>query len=340
LRLTCGEEMKKAQRIDVTDYDASRLLNTILNLYYVEEQTQAQIAKQLGLSTAKVNRLLHSAREQGYVDITIRTPFQHLYALGTPLKAVFGLKDVLVVPSMPDETGTLLHTVGRAAASYLVEHLRNGDVIAISGGTAINAVVEALDVSRSYDVEVVPILGAVQGQVTTDMNYLASRLAARLGGKAYQLHAPAFADTREHRDVLLAMRPVKEILDIARRAKVALLGVGTVSDVTSRFVQFTALTAEDMRRIADVCHGVGEIGGQIFDIGGRYCAREYADRVIGLTLEEVRCIPFTIGVAAGAAKSLPLYGALRGGYLHSLITDEAAAQGILDRFEHNFRNYP
>jgi len=33
---------------------------------------------------------------------------------------------------------------------------------------------------------------------------------------------------------------------------------------------------------------------------------------------------------------LPLYGALRGGYLHTLITDEAAALGILRLFERDF----
>ena len=104
LALTCGEEMKKAQRIDVTDYDTSRLLNTILNLYYVEERTQAEIARQLALSTAKVNRLLHLAREQGFVDITIRTPSQHLFDLENPLKAVFGLQDALVIPAVPDES--------------------------------------------------------------------------------------------------------------------------------------------------------------------------------------------------------------------------------------------
>ncbi len=329
--------MKKSERIDATDYDTSRLLNKILNLYYMEECTQAEIARQLGLSTAKVNRLLHQAREHGFVDVTIRTPFQHLFGLETPLKSIFGLKDALVIPAVPDEASALLRTIGRAAAAYLVEHLRDGDIIAISGGTAVHAVVDALEVTRPYDVEIVPVLGAVQGQVTTDMNYLAARLAERLGGKAYQLHAPAFADTREHRDVLLAMRPVQEILDIARRANVAVLGVGTVNYGTSRFVQFTALTAEDMQKIAETCHGVGEIGGQIYDMEGRCCAREYAERVIGLTLEEIKRIPFTIGVAATAVKSLPLYGALRGGYLRALITDEAAARGVLGHFEREFR---
>ncbi len=42
-------------------------------------------------------------------------------------------------------------------------------------------------------------------------------------------------------------------------------------------------------------------------------------------------------MAATAAKALPIYGALRGGYLHALITDETAARGVLDLFEQDFR---
>jgi DNA-binding transcriptional regulator LsrR (DeoR family) len=45
-------------------------------------------------------------------------------------------------------------------------------------------------------------------------------------------------------------------------------------------------------------------------------------------------------MAATAAKALPIYGALRGGYLHALITDETAARGILSLFEQNFRKMP
>ena len=68
-------------------YESVRLLNTILTLYYVEEKTQTDIAQRLGLSTAKVNRLLQQAREQGYVNISIRTPFQHLFELEARLKS-------------------------------------------------------------------------------------------------------------------------------------------------------------------------------------------------------------------------------------------------------------
>ena len=85
---------------------------------------------------------------------------------------------------------------------------------------------------------------------------------------------------------------------------------------------------------------MGEIAAHIYDIDGQPCGKEYTDRVIGLSLADIHNIPFRIGVAATAAKALPIYGALRGGYLHALITDEAAARGILKHFDQEFRKTP
>jgi DNA-binding transcriptional regulator LsrR (DeoR family) len=251
-------------------------------------------------------------------------PFQHLFDFEYRLKAIFGLREAVVIPRISEDVNTFVHTLGRAGASYLLDHVRDGDIIAIGGGTGVHSVVQALEPSRAHNVKVAPILGGVQGRVTTDVNYLVAQLAERLGGQAYRLHAPAFADTKEHRDMLQSVGPIKEILNIARQASIALLGVGTVEPEKSRFVEFTALSAEDMRGIAETCGGVGEIGAYVYDIEGKPCAEEYAERVVGLSLQELKHIPFVIGVAATAAKALPLYGALRGGYLHTLITDEAA----------------
>ena len=321
-------------------YESVRLINTVLTLYYVEELTQADIAQRLSLSTAKVNRLLQQARDLGYVNISIRTPFQQLFDLEARLEAVFGLQEAIVIPAVGDTSRSLLNALGTVAANFLLERLRDGDVLAITPGTTVQAVVQSIETTRPYQVEVVPALGAIQGQIESDMNYLATNLAERLGGKSYQLHAPAFVETPEHGEVLRSMAPVKDILDIARHANIALLGVGTVDAEVSRFVQFTALSAEDLQHIANDYGGVGEIAAQVYDIEGRPCGKEYADRIIGLTLAEIRQIPFRIGVAASAAKALPIYGALRGGYLHALITDEAAACGVLGLFDESFRKKP
>ncbi len=318
------------------DHDEARLISRILNMYYVQERTQAEIGCQLGLSTARVNRLLKQARHEGMVEIKIHTPFQYLFDLEARLKATFGIPEVLVIPAVAGDETALVQTLGRAGASHLLGRLRDGDIVAIGGGTGVYAVVEALQRSRAYDVQVVPALGGIQGRVTTDVNYLATRMAERLGGRAYQLHAPAFVDTRQHRDLLLAMSPIKEILDIARQATVALVGVGSVSAERSRFVEFTALSPADMHRIAAECGGIGEILGHVYDASGRFCAPGITDRVVGITPQELARIPDVVGVAATAAKAVPIYGVLRGGYLSALITDEAAAEGVLDIVDHGF----
>jgi DNA-binding transcriptional regulator LsrR (DeoR family) len=248
--------------------DRIRLITTILNLYYVEQLTQTEIAERLNLSVPKVNRLLQQARELGYIEFVIRTPVQHLFELENRLKTVFGLQEAIVIPSEGDSSTSVLNAVGSAAANYLLEHNHDGDIIAITPGTTVRAVIQALDAQRQYQVEIVPILGSIQGDLETDLNYLSIIMGDRLGGKSHKLHAPAFVESREHCEILRSIEPVKKILDIGRRANTALLGIGTLDPETSRFVQFTALSTEEMRDIIDGCGGVGEIAGFVYNSDG------------------------------------------------------------------------
>jgi len=311
-------------------YENARFIHKVLSLYYDTAATQSDIARQLGISTPKVNRLLQLARRQGMVRISLHTPFQQLFDLEKQLEETFLIPEVVVLPSHTGHTLTSLSALGAAGARYLLEHLQDGDVIAIGGGTTVHALVEAVNPQRAYRVDVVPVVGGVQGRVTTDVNFLASQLAERLGGRAFQLHSPAFAESPQQRQALLNMKPIKDILNIARRANIALLGIGTVDPETSRFVQFTALSAEEMKQIADLYHGIGELLAIIYNQTGKPCAQSYADRVVGLTIEELRAIPLRIGVAGSLSKAAAIQGALCGGYLHTLITDETAAQGVME----------
>jgi DNA-binding transcriptional regulator LsrR (DeoR family) len=324
-------------RLFDNEYINARLINRILTLYYVRNLTQSKIAGQLRLSTTKVNRLLQHARKHKMVEFTIKTPFQHFFDLETQLQNYFTLQDAWVIPLEDIETS--LRSIGVAAASFLLDHLRDGDVIAIGGGTTIQSMVESVVADRKYQVDVVPMVGGIQGQSTTDVNYLASQLAERLGGRAFQLYSPAFVETSEQRDALLCMAPIKEILDIARKASIALLGIGTIDPNSSRFVQFTTLSPEEMNQITQLHSGVGESLAIVYNIDGKLCAPMYADRVVGLTLEELKQVPLRIGVAGTAAKTRAIYGALRGGHLTCIVTDEAAAEGVID-FYHSQENIP
>jgi DNA-binding transcriptional regulator LsrR (DeoR family) len=312
------------------DYDNARLMSRALTLYYTEEKNQKEVAKALGLSVTKVNRLLKQAREQGWVEITIRTPFQNVFELEHRLQVTCGVPEAVVVPQLGEDPDATLQSVGRAAANYLLQRLRDGDTICISGGKALHAVIQALKPRRRYDVRVVPATGGVQGRHYTDVNFLAAELANRLGGKAYQLHAPIFVDTPQECQTLLALRQVSEILEIARKAQVALVGIGSIIPGSPSYFELTSLNEEGRRRIVEDECGVGEILAQIYDAQGQPCALAYNQRVVGLSYETLRTIPLSIGVAATEQKVLPICGALRGKYLKTVVTDEATATGVLD----------
>lgn len=308
----------------------ARLISRILSLYYLENLTQAQIGKQLHLSTAKVNRLIKSARAQGLVEINIKIPFQKIFDLECRIEEKTGVEKAIVVPIFSDIPQTVLQAVGEAAASFLLSRLQDGDTLCIGGGQSLNALVQALTPSHPYAVRVVPSIGGVQGRNETDVNNIADQLAKKLGGQSFQIHAPAFADSPQERDTLINLRQVKEVLDMARAATIGLVGVGNIDPDTSSFFRFTSLPPQELKKISFQEQGVGEILAQVYDQQGHPCAAEYAERVIGITLDELRRIPLTIGIAALSHKAAPLAGALRAHLLKAVVMDEGTARAVLE----------
>jgi len=312
------------------DFESVRLMARVLTLYYEEGRNQSQVAAELGLSSAKVNRLIKQAKVEGLVEVKIHTPFRSVFDLEERLKTTFGVKDALIVPKVSNDPTSEMTAIGRAGSARLLQSLRDGDVICISGGKAVYEVVKATETRVNYDVTVVPATGGVQGLYHTDVNYLASELAARLGGRAYQLHAPIFVDSPAEKRALLTVRQIRELLDRARRADIALVGVGGVIPGTSSFFDLLSSSDADRESIIDNQAARGELFGHIFDENGRPCAADLSDRLIGVDIDDVRSIPLSIGVAAGSHKVEPIRGVLRGGYLKTLVTDEPTASSVLD----------
>ncbi len=314
-----------------TDYQNARLLGKVLTLYYSENKNQSQIAQQLDLSIAKVNRVLQTARRQGLVEIKIHNPFQHVLEMEKEIEALSGVHDAVVVPRLSNLSETNLQDVGQAAASYLLDNLKENDTIALGGGRTLSATIDSLAPRKKYNVKVVPAIGGVQGQHFTDVNNLAAEAARRLGGDSLQLHAPAYMDTDMEREILFRARQVSEVLDLAREARIAMVGIGTlVVPGLSSYLHFNNVTAAELNEINQVHHGVGEIFSQAFDIDGQECAPQYSRRVIGLSLHELQNIPLVIGVAASPHKSTPVAAALKGHYLKTIIMDEDTAAEVIE----------
>ena len=75
---------------------------------------------------------------------------------------------------------------------------------------------------------------------------------------------------------------------------------------------------------------VGDINLRYFDGRGERVSSDLDDRVIGLTLDEIKQIDHVIGVAGGSEKFKAILAALEGKLLDVLITDHKTAQQLID----------
>ena len=75
---------------------------------------------------------------------------------------------------------------------------------------------------------------------------------------------------------------------------------------------------------------VGDILGQFFDAEGNVARLPIHDRRIGIELSDLKYIPKVVGVAGGVHKAHAILGALHGGFLDVLVTNELAAIRLLE----------
>lgn len=312
---------------DFNRYEAARQIYSVLVMHFQEGITQSEIAKLTKLSHAKVNRLIKQGREMGMVEINIRSPYQALFDLEARFKDATGLETVRITPTASSNPQTILNQVGAAAAGLLLETLQDGDTVCITGGKGLSAVVEMLAPDRTFDVEVVPATGLVQGKHYTDVNHVATQMADKLGGKAFLIHAPLFAETVAEKRALLKMKSVSDVLARARKARIAVMGIGSILTGDSSYYDLHPTSRGD--RGIEKAGAAGELLAHLIDRDGRVCKYELNDRLVAMSPRDLDEIPVTIGVAAGPNKVAPICAALRGGHMKALALDEATANAVL-----------
>ncbi len=306
------------------DQRAAHLLVTVADLYYLQDRTQAEIARALRISRPHVSRLLKRARETGIVTISVRPPFGLSTELAEELGKLFPLRDVRVISA----GGAPLPRVAEAAASYLASRIQRESVVGVSWGRTVRMIADVVPSDPRRSVEVVPLVGGM-GPVGDEIhaNEIARRLASRLGGKYYVLNAPALAERANARAMLVRDATVRGILERGRKADVAVVGIGGMV-ASSTLVRSGYLKPDHLRRLR-ASGAVGDICSRFFGKDGAPCQSPLTDRVVGIELNDLRQLPWVVGAAVGTEKAPAILGALRGGYINVLVTDETTARAVL-----------
>lgn len=306
-------------------------LATVASLYYKLDRSQAEIAGRFGVSTSKISRMLREARERGIVEIRIHMPIPRDVALEQELCTAYGLRDALVLQSGGDaDDDALLNACGKLAAGYLqreIPALPAGASIGVAWGRSVYAAINAAAVMTGEQIDVIQLMGGV-GSEDVDSPDIARILATKLGGRHYDLHAPAMVKQSESLEILLGERPVYETLERGRRVKLAVAGIGAVDEDASSFLRAGLLTRDSLATLRDQ-GAVGEMMGRFYKLDGTFLGIEFNRRVIGIGLDDLRRIPNSLAVARGRTKIEAIVGALCGRLVTVLVTDDETARGVL-----------
>ena len=339
------------------------------SMYYVQGETMEVIAHHLGVSRSTVSRLLARARQEGVVRVSLVQP-GGAGSLEGRMAQVFGVRTHIV----PVREGTTeihrLQQVASVAAAHMVDLIEalaepgrgrgvgapesggpeggepagagrdadaGGVVVGVAWGTTMSEVSAALP-SRS-----VPGLTVVQLNGASDpvregpsAGEVLSRMRLSLGARTISFPVPAFFDHVATREAMWSERSVKRVLSVARRASLAVFGVGALDALNgalpSQVYEGGHLTARDqgvLRRqnvVGDVCTVLLRVDGSWRDV-------TLNARATGPTPAQLARIPRRLCVAAGTGKARALLAALRARTATDLVVDDATARAVLELAE-------
>lgn len=291
--------------------------------YYMENMTQQKISQQLNISRMKVVKYLEKARNQGVVQFKIKSDGEKRINIERALMKKFGLNHAYVIPTVDSNVN---ESIAKAAAQYIEGHITPNSYINVGYGDTVSRTINNLTFSLSVPVSLVTLSGGV--------SYYTSSIAGtgkidptRSNSQIYFVPSPLIVSSEEMAKGIWNEKSVREIMNMAELAHMTVVGIGAV-DETATIFRNNMISRNELV-LLKMNGAVGDILSQFYDKDGNKIEFELHNRLISTQLDLLKNMKNVIGVAGGPSKIQAILGALNGGYLDALITDESTAESLV-----------
>ncbi len=302
------------------------LIIRVARMYYEQNMTQQEISGILGTSRISISRMLQKAKEEGVVDIKVNYDGAFI-EIEDDLKDKYNLQQIVVTPF--EQAERLKQVLAEATAGMLTRILKGKDIVGVGWGSTLSYIPQYMEGAK-IDATFVPLIGGYgQKKIEMHADNIASRLANSVKGKCHLLNAPAMVDSLDICQTLLADKNISSVLDIARKATIAVVGIGSPSSPEATILDSGYFKAEDIDELRNKGAACDIVSCVYLDRQGNECGLALPNRMIGITAAELKKIPLVIGVAGGEAKHKAIQLALQAGYVNGLVTDEQTATFLL-----------
>ena len=315
--------------------------NVLRTIFYNQPIGRRMLASELNLGERVVRNEIDLLKSQNLIEIntpgmTVTKDGQHvleglkefihqikgLNDIEESIKSFLGLKDVVIVPGNVEENPATLKELGKAAANYMKNIIKDNDIIAITGGSTIKEVVEAFPkVNNFSDVLVIPARGGMGRKVESQANYLAAALANKVNGTYKLLHIPENVSV-EVLEGLLKEKQIKEVIENIHNADILIYGIGNAIHMAKK----RGLAEEYISKLENL-GAVGEAFGCYFNKESKVVSE---NTPIGININDAKKINTHIAVAAGENKVEAIIATEMNNSNAVLVTDESAGRKIAE----------
>ena len=330
--------MSEAEQVDASDLasaigagrsnqdQAARIRVRAAWMYYIENQTQSDIAKRLGISRVTVVRLLADARRRGEVRISIEAPLADLAALERSLESRYGIGEVIIAPHSGEGVDAT-PAIAAAAGAYISQLITPDMTVGVGWGRTLHMALPHI-MGRTLDnLRVVSLLGGIAQARRFNPAEFAWQFAELFRGEGFLVPAPALVDCPETKHALLEQCGLSQVFELAKHLDVALLSAGGIDTLTTSY-RIGHLSESDRRSLM-TAGAVGDVLYNFFDADGRIIDHPVNHRVISADPAVLARAPRRVMISGGPEKVAALKASFALIPPTTLITDETTARALL-----------
>lgn len=304
--------------------EKQKKLAYVARRYYLENQRQSDIARELGVSRPMVSRMLAEARELGVVEITVHDPETRIATLLERLRLSTSIRGGVLVEDGADEDAT-----NQLLSQGAVELLRQLDTrrLGVGWGYLIGQLVTWLEKHPQPDSTVTDICPLVGNANIPARNYQSNEnvrlMAQQLGAAPHFLYLPALPEGVEEKQLLCSTEVYRQIHQQWEQLDTALVNIGNYpsSPDFASLVRYGSLLQQ--------YRACGRMLVYYFNEEGTVIQSDQ-DFAIQVPLDTLRQCPRIIGVCSANTGAKALLGALRSGVFTHLVARSELVQSLLD----------
>lgn len=246
---------------------------------------------------------------------------ENLEGLARQLELRLRQREVIVVPGDSYTDGYTKKDIGRAGATTLKRYLFNDCSLAVTGGTTLRELAQAVTAARAPRVSVVlPARGGIGQEMEDQANAIAAHIAHNLNTSYRLLHIPDQLEPLAMNQ-LLQDPNISDLLRQVRSCDLVVFGIGSAREMATR----RGLSSAGIARLEEQ-QAVGEAFRHFFNAQGEVV---YSLPGPGLDITDINQMATRIAIAGGSNKAGAISAVLCGLPGGVLVTDEGAARAML-----------